>query len=100
MIATTGGFGRSRATRIAVEPDDGPADDRRQFQRLGDLPRGVGNGVADGGFRLRALRRQDRCDRVGSRSTSSPMRFIVETASTGNLPAADSADSMMASAPS
>src|ERR1700674_1418939 len=28
------------------------------------------------------------------------MRFMVETASTGNLPAADSADSMMASAPS
>ena len=29
-----------------------------------------------------------------------PAWFMVETASTGNLPAADSADSMMASAPS
>src|SRR5580692_4338718 len=35
-----------------------------------------------------------------SRSTSSAMRFMVVTASTGNFPAADSADSMTASAPS
>ena len=34
----------------------GPADDRRQIQRLGDLPRGVGDGVADGRLRLGALR--------------------------------------------
>ena len=36
----------------------------------------------------------------GSFSTSSAMRFMVATASTGYLPAADSADSITASAPS
>ena len=38
VIATTGGFGRSRATRIA-STRRGPADDRRQFPAFGDLPR-------------------------------------------------------------
>ena len=34
----------------------GPADDRGQIERLGDLPRGVGDGVADGRLRFGPLR--------------------------------------------
>ena len=37
---------------------------------------------------------------VGSRSTASAIEFIIATDSTGHLPAALSADSMIASAPS
>jgi hypothetical protein len=36
----------------------------------------------------------------GSASTRSTMRFMMRTASSGNLPLADSADSITASAPS
>ena len=68
VIATTGGFGRSRATRIAVEPERGPADDRRQVERLGDLPRGVRDGVADrrspARRRCAVEHRRDRSDRA------------------------------------
>ena len=75
-------------------------DDRREFQRLGDLARGERNGVGAGRFRLGALGVDDagigwvaldlgrRCG-----SSSPPPR-------PDSAPAADSADSMMASAPS
>ena len=65
VIATTGGFGRSRATRIAVEPDEVQQMIADRFQRLGDLPRGIRDRVAGGIFGLRPLRRHHRAiDRI------------------------------------
>ena len=99
-IATIGGFGRSRETRMPVEPELGPADDGREIERLGHLPRRRRDRVGAGSLPARCAGRAATADRSPSFSTSSAMRFMVATASTGYWPDADSADSMTASAPS
>jgi hypothetical protein len=49
------GFGRSRATRIAVGPELVQRMIAENFKRLGDLPRGARNRVANGRLRSGAL---------------------------------------------
>jgi len=95
-IAPIGDF-RRRARRGTRRAGRGPAYGRRQIERLGDLARRVGDGVGTGRSGSERWRLDDRAITL-SRSTSSAMRFIIATASTGNCPAADSADSITASA--
>src|SRR5690606_27113257 len=95
--------GDNRRTRTlagstqAGRAGSGIGDDGRKLQRFRDLACGKRDCV--GARRLR------RCasmmvESVGSVSACSAMRFMVATASTGYWPEADSAESMIASAPS
>ena len=55
VIDTIGAFGRSRATRSAVAPDEVQQHDGAEIERLGDLARRRGDGVGAGRLRLGAL---------------------------------------------
>ena len=58
-IATIGGFGRSRATRSPVEPENVQHTMAGEIERLGDLPRRRRDGVGAGRLGLGALRMDD-----------------------------------------
>ena len=53
--ATIGGRGRSRATRKRGRAGRGPAHHGGEIERIGDVARGVGDGVGAGRLRHRAL---------------------------------------------
>ena len=57
--ATIGTCGRSRATRKSGRAGEGPADDRREVERLRDLARRGGDGVGAGRLGLGVLRLHD-----------------------------------------
>ncbi len=96
MIGTAG---RSRAIRRAVDPEvvkqmiaDADTVDAMLFAASASASAVVGSG--------RVIVKWTRSPWVGSRSTASAIEFIIATDSTGQSPAALSAESMIASAPS
>ena len=94
-----GTSGRSRAMRSAVRAALGEGGDAGGADRVRDLPRGGGDGAGrerSGSGRVASMP----CRQSGSRSTRSTMRSIMLTASYGYCPAAVSALSITASAPS
>ncbi len=99
-MATIGGFGRSRETRMPVEPElvQQTMAERSSVSATCRAAAAMASAPVASGSVLRTC--SDGRYIASLLSTSSAMRFIVATASTGYWPDADSADSMMASAPS
>ncbi len=99
VSTSSGTEGRSRAIRRAVEPDvvkqmmAAAVTVCAMFFAASDKASAV---VGSG----RVMVKWTRSACIGSRSTASAIEFIIATDSSGQAPAALSADSMMASAPS
>src|ERR1700683_3064813 len=98
-MAMMGHCGRSRATRKPVEPDEvqQTMEARSSVSATCRAAAAMASALVASGS-VCSTCNDDRY--VVSLSTCSAIRFIVATASTGYWPAADSADSMTASAPS